>query len=91
MIGRRRFITGLVSLVAAPAIVRAGSLMPVRVVIEPLWSDSEMLLAKEMMERLCDLQMRRSVWAHHWQDAAMFYVDGSSLEVKRIEAQDVYL
>lgn len=34
MIGRRGFITGLISLVAAPAIVRAGSLMPVKV-IEP--------------------------------------------------------
>lgn len=32
---RRSFITGLVSLVAAPAIVRAGSLMPVKVMIEP--------------------------------------------------------
>lgn len=30
MIGRGSFITGLVSLVAAPAIVRAGSLMPVK-------------------------------------------------------------
>ena len=30
MIGRRSFITGLVSLVAAPAIVRAASLMPVK-------------------------------------------------------------
>lgn len=28
---RRRFITGLASLIAAPAIVRASSLMPVRV------------------------------------------------------------
>lgn len=27
---RRSFITGLVSLIAAPAIVRAGSLMPVK-------------------------------------------------------------
>lgn len=33
MIERRGFITGLVSLVAAPAIVRAGSLMPVRVML----------------------------------------------------------
>jgi hypothetical protein len=30
MIGRRGFITGLISLVAAPAIVRVGSLMPIR-------------------------------------------------------------
>lgn len=33
MIGRRGFITGLISLVAAPAIVRAGSLMPVKVMV----------------------------------------------------------
>jgi hypothetical protein len=31
MIGRRGFITGLVSLVAAPAIVRVASIMPVKV------------------------------------------------------------
>lgn len=30
---RRGFITGLISLVAAPAIVRAGSLMPVKAII----------------------------------------------------------
>lgn len=30
MIERRAFLTGLISLVAAPAIVRAGSLMPVK-------------------------------------------------------------
>lgn len=37
MIPRRSFITGLLQLVAAPAIVRAGSLMPVRgeVIAEP--------------------------------------------------------
>lgn len=32
MIERRAFLTGLISLVAAPAIVRAGSLMPVKVI-----------------------------------------------------------
>jgi hypothetical protein len=36
MSGRRGFITGLVSLIAAPAIVRAGSLMPVKTMIEPV-------------------------------------------------------
>lgn len=30
MLNRRSLITGLISLVAAPAIVRAGSLMPVK-------------------------------------------------------------
>ena len=36
-LARRSFITGLISLVAAPAIVRAGSLMPVKSVV---WLDS---------------------------------------------------
>lgn len=35
MIQRRSFLTGLISLVAAPAIVRAGSLMPVKSMVEP--------------------------------------------------------
>lgn len=35
MIERRKFITGLVSLIAAPAIVRASSLMSVRVLNIP--------------------------------------------------------
>lgn len=34
MIERRSFITGLIALVTAPAIVRAGSLMPVKQMIE---------------------------------------------------------
>lgn len=33
MIERRSFLTGLIALVAAPAIVRAGSLMPVKQMI----------------------------------------------------------
>jgi hypothetical protein len=32
-LARRSFITGLISLVAAPAIIRAGSLMPVKVML----------------------------------------------------------
>ncbi len=42
MINRRSLITGLISLIAAPAIVRAGSLMPVKA-MRPMtvqWMDS---------------------------------------------------
>jgi hypothetical protein len=39
MLTRRSLVTGLISLVAAPAIVRAGSLMPVR----------QMLVATELL------------------------------------------
>lgn len=45
MIGRRGFITGLVSLVAAPAIVRVGSIMPVRMMpVEPIYGVSPAIL-----------------------------------------------
>jgi hypothetical protein len=40
-LARRSFITGLISLVAAPAIIRAGSLMSVKVMLveaEPIWT-----------------------------------------------------
>lgn len=33
MLARRSFLTGLVSALAAPAIVRAGSLMPVKAIV----------------------------------------------------------
>jgi hypothetical protein len=39
-VARRSFITGLIALVAAPAIVRAGSIMPVKAVA---WSKDELL------------------------------------------------
>lgn len=46
-IARRSFITGLVALVAAPAIVRVGSLMPVKTV---LWSTDD--IAKLLDQRI---------------------------------------
>lgn len=39
-VARRSFITGLIALMAAPAIVRAGSLMPVKTIV---WSKDELL------------------------------------------------
>lgn len=51
MIGRRGFITGLISLVAAPAIVRAGSLMPVKV-MEPLYGRGPAMEAVEILNRI---------------------------------------
>lgn len=36
LITRRGLVTGIAALVAAPAIVRVGSIMPVRSVIEPV-------------------------------------------------------
>ena len=39
---RRKFLTGLASLIAAPAIVRVSSLMPVRGIVQPLIARTEL-------------------------------------------------
>lgn len=54
-IARRSFITGLIALVAAPAIVRVGSLMPVKTVV---WSvdDIAELLSRRIDEATRVLQ-----------------------------------
>ena len=48
---RRKFLTGLFSLVAAPAIVKAANIMPVRV-IEPKWFLSDGLPLQSMTHPL---------------------------------------
>jgi hypothetical protein len=53
MIGRRSFISGLIALVASPAIVRASSLMPVRSVV---WDDATILAILE--QRLDEAQRK---------------------------------
>lgn len=71
MIGRRGFITGLVSLVAAPAIVRAGSLMPVKMMVEvdPLYGIGPAYAA---------LKYYRQDWAQHWEEVARIYLSDAS-------------
>lgn len=59
MIHRRGFITGLISLVAAPAIVRAGSLMPVKMMIEPIWPPYGRSPAIEFFGAFEELQAKR--------------------------------
>lgn len=58
MLQRRSFITGLISLVAAPAIVRAGSLMPVKMMIEPKFLSGTELNALYQAERYEFLDMQ---------------------------------
>lgn len=49
MIERRSFITGLFALVAAPAIVRAASLMPVKSVVYPRSGLTRIRMADELI------------------------------------------
>ena len=57
---RRSFITGLISFVAAPAIVRVTSLMPVRGIIMDL-APTDLLMSKSVYEELCDITRRAFV------------------------------
>lgn len=50
-VARRSFITGLISLVAAPAIVRAGSLMPVKSIVEPITAEDIAALLMRLDDR----------------------------------------
>lgn len=53
MIQRRTFLTGLAALITAPAIVRAGSLMPVRsVVYAPALSGRAIALMQQQAEAM---------------------------------------
>lgn len=56
MIARRSFLTGLVSLIAAPAIVHAGNLMPVKA-LRPLLTTMPDLLDAQRM-----INYRHSAW-----------------------------
>lgn len=52
MLSRRGLITGLVSFMAAPAIVRASSLMPVKALIEPpIFIDEDLTWGGEFVYR----------------------------------------
>jgi hypothetical protein len=54
-LSRRSFVTGLISLVAAPAIVRAGSLMPVKAEPEDIYK----LLAERIRD--CERVMQENI------------------------------
>jgi hypothetical protein len=61
-LSRRSLITGLISLVAAPAIVRAGSLMPVKQMLSPT-----------VMEDIIDITRRAFVPRLYAQSGSLRY------------------
>jgi hypothetical protein len=83
-LSRRSLITGLVSLVAAPAIVRASSLMPVKatpLLIEPFPIDTKLLEIQQWLEEV----KRRTI-------EAMIYppvvVDQSGMPIRLLRPTD---
>lgn len=65
MIQRRAFLTGLASALAAPAIVRAGSLMPVRA-LDPSLTRPIILPIYSLESKWVALKMYRVSWSEHW-------------------------
>ena len=59
IVARRKFLTGLGAMIAAPAIVHAGNLMPIKALKELSFEDSIALLKQRMAE--CNAVMRRQI------------------------------
>jgi hypothetical protein len=76
---RRRFMTGMAGFLAAPAIVRASSLMavkPVPVLLPPVWiihtPNATSAFMQMYLENLYYLQAQRGRFHHDWQDVRGF-------------------
>jgi hypothetical protein len=82
---RRSFITGLVALVAAPAIVRAGSLMPVKV-LEPSLSVEELLrLRMEEAYRITRENLSNSLYGDLTSATRRAFVPRSFVDIYRAD------
>lgn len=81
---RRRFITGLASLIAAPAIVRASSLMPVRApkIVLELYGRSP------AMEGMAGLFSDTDPWFTVWGDQKIYRSSETARYYKGLLASD---
>lgn len=85
---RRSLITGLISLVAAPAIVRVANLMPVKVMDR---APTEAELEDLVQRMLADLKTHRTLWGADFM-AVKAYVDPEGLhQFAIIDGQEFYL
>lgn len=95
LIERRKFMTGLVALIAAPAVVRAASLMPVRGVVMDAYGRSPMMDVLRYFrtstrivfgaEQASEIKLSGSVDGIHWMavDAVVTKIgDGCSFSVQ---------
>ena len=70
---RRGFLTGLgAALITAPAIVRAGSLMPVKVMVEPYGIGPMMSVVEIINRALWQCSQDRIVWRENWDKTARY-------------------
>lgn len=76
MIHRRKFLTGLASLIAAPAVVRASSLMPVKALAPTLTVEQLIALRMADAQRVFNEHMTRCIF-----DSRYIYADGNTIHV----------
>jgi len=85
---RRSFITGLTSLLVAPAIVRVENIMPVKshaLTVEEISSEAEKIFAY-MLER-----QRKINIDHSWHTAMRYvFMDGDNLKMLPITNEEFY-
>jgi len=80
---RRGFLTGLgAALVAAPAIVRAGSLMPVKTMIEPVYFGWDLASGPDYtaMYFYDGVRMLKSINGSDWVDVSSEYYERPPFE-----------
>lgn len=73
MINRRSLITDLISFVAAPAIVRASSLMPVKVVEAIV--EYQNYGYDPIVNVFCQMSFNKGKWIHEWINQEDVYID----------------
>ena len=91
---RRTFLTGLASLIAAPAIVRVSSLMPVKA-LRPATDEEIWALLRERMDEAYAVtrkSMAQSLFGIGWEKLALVedYVGEPKFEFKQIAAELVF-
>lgn len=96
-LNRRGFLTGLVSALAAPAIVHACNLMPVKSVdlIEPHYEKVRALMAEDVM-RVIEQMQRHAIEDQlklfvHPSVASRITLDNGIFHLREIPEEDFYL
>jgi hypothetical protein len=84
---RRRFLTGALALLAAPAIVRAGSIMPVRAPIPHLDIDFDAEIAK-LADKFGEAMMVR--WDNERAVIEAFVKDAKRLLIRKLVVEPIY-
>jgi hypothetical protein len=89
LIQRRNFLIGLGSLLAAPAIVRVQSIMPVKVVKQFTLDDYAELILKPMVNRLQD-SMANDIFNHQCDTFGYYLLHDDEIKIRKVTITEIY-